>query len=80
MTERVVARLEDEYSDSNFATALRLLERIGADLSGWREVSEGDRIERAALTFARGDLARLRDAVELARRDWRDLLVAVDDA
>ena len=80
LTDLVVTRIEQEYSGSDRLTAHRMIERIGAELSVWKEVSGGDRVERAALTFARGDLARLRDAVELAMHDWRDLLVAVGDA
>jgi hypothetical protein len=43
-------------------------------------VTETDRVEAAALTLAAGDLNRLGDAVDLALRDWRDLLVAAGDA
>ena len=34
-----------------------------------------DRLRFAALKVAAGDAARLREAVELAKVDWRDLLV-----
>ncbi len=37
-------------------TASALIERIPAELSLWREVSEGDRVEAAALTVAAGTL------------------------
>jgi hypothetical protein len=34
-----------------------------------------ERIQAAAVVFARGDLDRLAEARQLARIDWRDLLV-----
>ena len=80
MTDRVRARIERDYRDSDPDAARALVQRIGAELSIWKEVSAGDRVEFAALTFAGGQLASLRDAVDLAMRDWRDLLVAVGDA
>jgi hypothetical protein len=46
----------------------------------WKIVSETDRVEAAALAVATGDLDHLRDAVDLALRDWRDLLVSAGDA
>ena len=35
-----------------------------------------DRVRFAALKVSDGDLAKLQGAVRLAKRDWRDLLVA----
>ena len=80
ITERVIARIDREYSEPDRADAYRMVAWLGEELSAWKEVSGGDRVERAALTFADGDLARLRVGTELALRDWRDLLVAVGDA
>ena len=34
------------------------------------------RVQLAALKYANGDLERVREAVDLARIDWRDLLMA----
>jgi hypothetical protein len=80
VTERVLARIVDEYPASYRASARAMIERLGAELSMWHEVCDGDRVELAALAFAGGDVSRLHDAVDLALRDWRDLLVAVGDA
>lgn len=55
--------------------ALRLL----ADLPETLPLGAGldpDRVHGALVLAAGGDLARLREAVELARTDWRDALVA----
>ena len=38
------------------------------------------RIEFAAVRYSAGDLACLREAIELGRIDWRDLLVAAEFA
>ena len=80
MSDQIARRIEREYRGAELGAARALVERVGSELSVWREVSSSDRVERAALTYAGGDLARLREAVDLALRDWRDLLVAVGDA
>ena len=54
-----------------------LIDQIGAELDMWKIVSQDDTVEAAALTYANGDLERLKRAVALALRDWRDLLVLV---
>jgi hypothetical protein len=59
--------------------AVRLLvEQCGSDLPTWTQCDPRglERIRFAALKVSEGDLERLRAAVALARRDWRDLLVA----
>jgi hypothetical protein len=38
-----------------------------------------DRYRFAALQLSHGDLKRLREAVDLAKIDWRDLLMAASD-
>lgn len=79
ITPRIRERLAREYpAAQSRATAIALIEQIPAELSVWLEVSEGDRVEAAALTVAAGDLAQLRSAVELALLDWRDLIVAAE--
>ncbi len=77
ITPQVRERLDREFPAAEDRAAARLLiERIPAELAVWREVSEGDRVEVAALSVAAGDLGKLGEAVELALLDWRDLLVA----
>ncbi len=81
ITPRIEERLRRDYPRAeDHATAHALVARIAAELTFWREVSEGDRVEAAALTVADGNLAKLQSATELALRDWRDLLVAAGDA
>jgi hypothetical protein len=70
--------------DAAFAPELRaaaeqmLLHGCGSNLPLLDELdSVGlERYRYAALKLSGGDLTALRDAIELARRDWRDLLVA----
>ncbi|MER7249915.1 hypothetical protein [Kribbella sp. NPDC000426] len=39
------------------------------------EASDSERIQAAIVFCARGDLTRLRGSLELARTDWRDVLM-----
>jgi hypothetical protein len=78
ITDRVRARLASDFGASPWASGL--IDRIPAELAMWNIVTETDRVEAAALVLAAGDLERLRGAVDLALRDWRDLLVAAGDA
>lgn len=74
ITDRVLRAVEAEFGEADRQRAGELIARIGDELTFWREATEGDRIELAAVDFARGDLTRLTRAIEIALRDWRDLL------
>lgn len=77
MTAAVDRRIVETFAANEREAARAELVRIEDVLrSTWREVAETDRVELAALTLACGDLSKLRDAVELALVDWRDVLVA----
>jgi hypothetical protein len=52
----------------------RLPEEAGYDAEHFRS----ERIRAAIILLADGDLTRFRQAVELAKTDWRDLLVAAE--
>jgi hypothetical protein len=81
ITPRICELIEHDYPDAEDRAAARaLIARIPAELSVWREVSEGDRVEAAALTVAAGDLVTLEGAIELALHDWRDLLVSAESS
>ena len=80
LTDGVMARIEREYVGDDVEEARRLVARIGEECSMWKEVSLGDRVEHAALQLGGGEVTRLRKAVDLALRDWRDLLVAAGEA
>jgi hypothetical protein len=59
-----------------------LIEECGSNLpflEGYDEF-ELERFRFAALKLSEGNLQKLREAVQLAKIDWRDLLVAADFA
>ena len=76
-TAHIDAQLEGDFDGEQHARAVALIDEIGAELDMWKIVSQNDTVEAAALTYANGDLERLKRAVALALRDWRDLLVLV---
>jgi hypothetical protein len=79
LSERVESSLSRDYPEASRGRARALIERIPAELGMWSIVAETDRVEAAALAYASGDIDRLGEAIELALRDWRDLLVSVGD-
>jgi hypothetical protein len=64
---KVRQHIETLFAPSEQTAAERML----APLLG-----QSDRVLLAAVRLSNGDLPRLRQAVELGQRDWRDLLVA----
>jgi hypothetical protein len=75
-TEALVERL---FSPGDRAEAARLLdEECGNNLPFLGKLDDVglERFRFAALKLSRGNLADLRDTIELAKVDWRDLLVA----
>jgi hypothetical protein len=76
-TARIDAQLEADFAGDDHLRAVALIDQIGAELDMWKIVSQNDAVEAAALTYANGDFERLKRAVTLALRDWRDLLVLV---
>lgn len=73
-------QLRRDFPGDACADATALIDRIGTELATWDMVRASDRVERAALKYAGGNLRELSQAVELALLDWRDLLVSVGDA
>jgi hypothetical protein len=72
-------RLEMLFDGKDRAEAMRLLvEECGNNLPFLDKLDEQglERFRFAALKLSRGKLNLLRDAVELAKVDWRDLLMA----
>jgi hypothetical protein len=60
----------------------RVIRDFDADVIGqvhlWLEELGSDRLARCALFFAGGSIEGLRSAMEIARTDWRDLIVAAE--
>ncbi len=72
-------RLEILFREEHRAEAARLLaEECGNNLPFLEKLDERglERVRFAALKLSEGDLTKLRRAVEVAKEDWRDLLVA----
>src|SRR5262245_871663 len=72
-------RLEILFRAEDRAVAARMLaEECGNNLPFLEKLDEHglERFQFAALKLSGGDLMRLRDAIELAKSDWRDLLMA----
>ena len=76
-------RLEMLFPQEQRREATRLLsEECGNNLPFCQDEDESglERIRFAALKLSGGDLVRLRDAIQLAKTDWRDLLMAAEFA
>ncbi len=74
-TERRISALFKEELRAEVSTLL--IEQCGNNLPFCREEDEFnlERIRFAVLKCSVGDIAKLKRAVELAKQDWRDLLV-----
>ena len=79
LSSETLRRLETLFSsETQDVAALLLREECGNNLPLLRD-ADGNAVERiriAALKVSGGDLAKLEQAVDLAKTDWRDLLVA----
>jgi hypothetical protein len=65
-TPRLLRRIEHDFPDADSASEVaKIVEAAG----------ETERVQAAVVLWANGDLARLRDAHDLAMADWRDVLV-----
>jgi hypothetical protein len=72
-TERLVGQL---FSPAEWEQAtLLLLEEFGNTLQDTNEFGR-ERMHFAVLKLSEGDLKKLREAIELAKFDWRDALMA----
>ena len=75
-TERRVAALFAQKTRAEVCTLL--INECGNNLPFCQDLDEFklERIRFAALKFSSGDFGRLKQAVEVAKRDWRNLLMA----
>ena len=76
LTDRLRRRVERDFAAGKRVAVIDSLERV--DLGDWLSTQPPDGRERvlaALLLIARGDPARLRNAIETAERDWRDALL-----
>jgi hypothetical protein len=75
-TGRRVAVLFAQKTRAEVCTLL--INKFGNNLSSCQDLGEikFERIRFATLKLSSGDFGRLKKAVEMAKRDWRDLLMA----
>jgi hypothetical protein len=79
LSARVTSHVEQLFpADERGAAASVLADECGEDLPLIGDANQGEieRVRVAALKLSGGDLAKLRHAVAIAQRDWRDVLVA----
>ncbi|GAB2801075.1 hypothetical protein GCM10027176_01440 [Actinoallomurus bryophytorum] len=77
ISTRLERRVQAEFPRHAHLVTAALIE-LTSDIfpSETRDSPAIERIQVAALLLGRGDLERLDGALDLGRRDWRDLLVA----
>jgi hypothetical protein len=74
---RLERRIRRDFPEPGAAHgALHLLAELPRRAGYDHDVLASERIQAAIVLLADGDIARLRQAVDLAMADWRDLLVA----
>jgi hypothetical protein len=81
LTEFIRVRAEALFRGSELEEASRLLTNECANNLPFHDDSSPeslDRIRAAALKISEGDLGKLQEAVDLAKIDWRDVLVGAD--
>jgi hypothetical protein len=75
--DRLERRIRRDFAQPGSANGvLQLLNRLPAEAGYDEETLRSERIRAATVLPAHGDHGRLRDAIVLAKTDWRDLLVA----
>lgn len=81
LSPRTRDRVESLFAENRHEQVERLLiNHCGNNLPFCEDKDEHqlERIRHAALKLSRGNCFRLREAVRLAKTDWRDLLVAAE--
>jgi len=78
LTPKTVAHIAALFPPEHRSEAALLLENeCGQNLPFCSDKPEShiERLRFAALKLSAGDLEKLKDAIKIAKRDWRDLLV-----
>ena len=79
LSSETAKRLDFLFTVQDREKAISILSNECSQNLPFLDASTAEGLERfhfAALKLSRGNLDRLREAVELAKQDWRDLLVA----
>ena len=72
----VEAEIRDRFPVADVPRVIAALEAAVIPLGSRAAPSERPRIHLAIIKLAAGDTTRLREALAVAERDWRDVLVA----
>ncbi|RDI59655.1 hypothetical protein [Nocardia pseudobrasiliensis] len=70
--------LRDFPQPGSAAEILAALDRMAAETTHSRDYFESERVKAAIVLLANGSATEFRRAVNLAKRDWRDVLVDAD--
>jgi hypothetical protein len=74
---RVEARAQQDFPAPGAASGvLDLLDALPSEAGYGHEMLASERVRAAVILLAAGNLGRLRQALDLAKADWRDVLVA----
>ena len=73
MPEDIVAKVRQDFAEDDALTVLQLLSEFHRD-----NPSISERILRCIVFLAKGSFEEFVRAVEMARVDWRDLIVAAE--
>jgi hypothetical protein len=80
LTDPTLRRLRALFASAGADAERLLVEECGSNLPFFDQTQAGnpdlERIRTAALKLSQGTIDGLREAVGLAKRDWRDLLMA----
>ena len=72
LTRRIERRIAEEYAEGDRQTVEELIRELGESS---KEEGGGERIAAATLIHGLGQVDRLLTAVQVAREDWRDILM-----
>lgn len=76
---RVELRVQQDFPDPGAADAvLDQIDALPREAGYDHEMLASERVRAAIILAAAGDLVRLRQVLDLAKADWRDVLVAAD--
>jgi hypothetical protein len=81
VTDNILSRIGELFPHEHRERVAKILETECGNNLPFLEKADSHGLERyqlAALQLSQGTLEGLREAVELAKTDWRDLLVAAD--
>lgn len=73
MLTDIYQKLESDFGEKS-SLAIEALDQLDAETKGF----VGPRLVRAMLYLAKGDIGALRRVIDLARQDWRDVLLQAE--